>query len=179
MRRTSRPWAKLRKSRLAPTARHCLLSSAVGRSLTPPAAFGDIIGSVAREIEGKVRALSFERGYHPEFLGEYAARQASKNRLLALSALALLGILLLRVPSASGRDDRGDPREARDSYQDRSPKAHAFAARRFPRAAPGGADHREPAVRARQRSRGNPADRRRPLPRLARRLRHSPRHRRA
>jgi Cu/Ag efflux pump CusA len=50
---------------------------------------------VAREIEGKVKALSFDRGYHPEFLGEYAARQASKNRLLMLSAFALLGILLL------------------------------------------------------------------------------------
>ncbi len=56
---------------------------------------GRDLGSVAREIEDKVKALSFERGYHPEFLGEYAARQESKNRLLALSALALLGILLL------------------------------------------------------------------------------------
>jgi len=56
---------------------------------------GRDLGSVAREIEGKVKALSFERGYHPDFLGEYAARQASRNRLLALSALALLGILLL------------------------------------------------------------------------------------
>jgi Cu/Ag efflux pump CusA len=56
---------------------------------------GRDLGSVAREIESKVKAISFERGYHPEFLGEYAARQASQNRLLALSALALLGILLL------------------------------------------------------------------------------------
>ena len=56
---------------------------------------GRDLGSVAREIESKVKALSFERGYHPEFLGEYAARQQSRNRLFALSALALLGILLL------------------------------------------------------------------------------------
>jgi CzcA family heavy metal efflux pump len=56
---------------------------------------GRDLGSVAREIEGKVNALSFDRGYHPEFLGEYAARQAARNRLLALSAFALLGILLL------------------------------------------------------------------------------------
>jgi len=35
------------------------------------------------------------RGDHLEFLGEYAARQASKNRLLALSAFAPLGSLLL------------------------------------------------------------------------------------
>lgn len=56
---------------------------------------GRDLGSVAREIETKVKALPFARGYHPEFLGEYAARQASQNRLLALSGLALLGILLL------------------------------------------------------------------------------------
>jgi CzcA family heavy metal efflux pump len=56
---------------------------------------GRDLGSVAREIEDKVKALSFDRGYHPEFLGEYAARQASRNRLLGLSAFALLGILLL------------------------------------------------------------------------------------
>jgi CzcA family heavy metal efflux pump len=56
---------------------------------------GRDLGSVAREIEQRVKALSFEQGYHPEFLGEYAARQQSKNRLLALSGLALLGIILI------------------------------------------------------------------------------------
>jgi Cu/Ag efflux pump CusA len=56
---------------------------------------GRDLGTVAREVEEKVRGLSFERGYHPEFLGEYAARQASRNRLLALSGLALLGILMI------------------------------------------------------------------------------------
>ncbi len=56
---------------------------------------GRDLGVVAREIETKVRALDFERGYHPEFLGEYAARQASRNRLLALAALSLLGIFML------------------------------------------------------------------------------------
>ena len=34
---------------------------------------GDL-GRVAREIEARVLRLSFEPGYHPEFLGEYAAR---------------------------------------------------------------------------------------------------------
>lgn len=56
---------------------------------------GRDLGSVAREIETKVRALNYKAGYHPEFLGEYAARQASRNRLLALAAVSLLGILLL------------------------------------------------------------------------------------
>ncbi|HVU90065.1 MAG TPA: efflux RND transporter permease subunit [Pirellulales bacterium] len=56
---------------------------------------GRDLGSVAREIEERVRALPFDRGYHPEFLGEYAAREQSRRRLFALSALSLVGILLL------------------------------------------------------------------------------------
>jgi len=56
---------------------------------------GRDLGSVAREVETKVRSLNFARGYHPEFLGEYAVRQASRNRLLALAAVSLLGILML------------------------------------------------------------------------------------
>jgi CzcA family heavy metal efflux pump len=53
------------------------------------------LGSVAREIEGRVREIPFDRGYHPEVLGEYAAQRASKNRMLALVGLALVGILLI------------------------------------------------------------------------------------
>ncbi len=56
---------------------------------------GRDLGSVARDIEAAVRELPFDRGYHPEFLGEYAARQASQQRLLALGALSLIGILLI------------------------------------------------------------------------------------
>ncbi|MDB5385434.1 MAG: acriflavin resistance protein, partial [Planctomycetaceae bacterium] len=56
---------------------------------------GRDLGSVAREIEEKVKTLSFEHGYHPEFLGEYAAREESRRRLFALAALSLVGILLL------------------------------------------------------------------------------------
>ena len=56
---------------------------------------GADLGSVAREIEKRVQALSFAQGYHPEFLGEYAARQSSRNRLLLLAAFSVLGILVL------------------------------------------------------------------------------------
>ncbi len=56
---------------------------------------GRDLGSVAREIERGVGALSFAEGYHPEFLGEYAARKESQGRLLWLSFVALLGILVL------------------------------------------------------------------------------------
>ena len=53
------------------------------------------LGSVAREIEAKVKQLDFASGYHPEFLGEYAALAESRQRLFALAALSLIGILLL------------------------------------------------------------------------------------
>ena len=56
---------------------------------------GRDLGSLAREIEQRVRELPFAQGYHPEFLGEYAARQESQRQLLLLSGLALLGILVL------------------------------------------------------------------------------------
>jgi CzcA family heavy metal efflux pump len=56
---------------------------------------GADLGSVAREIEERVQALSFDQGYHPEFLGEYAARQSSRNRLLLLAAFSVIGILVL------------------------------------------------------------------------------------
>lgn len=56
---------------------------------------GRDLGSVAQEIEAKVRMVPFEREYHPEFLGEYAARQESTRRLYALTALALVGIILI------------------------------------------------------------------------------------
>ena len=56
---------------------------------------GRDLGAVAREIELKVKGLHFEPGYHPEFLGEYAARQESQRRLLGLAALSLIGILML------------------------------------------------------------------------------------
>jgi Cu/Ag efflux pump CusA len=56
---------------------------------------GRDLGSVARDIEAKTKAVHFARGYHPEFLGEYAAQQASKRRILMLSLFSLVGILLI------------------------------------------------------------------------------------
>ena len=56
---------------------------------------GRDLGSVAQDVETRVRQVPFEREYHPEFLGEYAARQESTRKLYALAALALIGIVLL------------------------------------------------------------------------------------
>jgi len=56
---------------------------------------GRDLGAVAREVEEKVGAIPFDREYHPEFLGEYAARQESTRKLYALAGLAVIGIVLL------------------------------------------------------------------------------------
>jgi CzcA family heavy metal efflux pump len=56
---------------------------------------GRDLGSVASEIEALVKAMPFEREYHPEFLGEYAARQQSTWKLLWMSLFSLAGIVLL------------------------------------------------------------------------------------
>jgi len=53
------------------------------------------LGAVAAEIEEKVTTIPFDREYHPEFLGEYAARQESSRQLYALAGLALTGIVLV------------------------------------------------------------------------------------
>jgi CzcA family heavy metal efflux pump len=52
-------------------------------------------GAVVRRIEQGVGGVGFERGYHPEILGEFAEQRRSRNRLLELSALSVLGIVLI------------------------------------------------------------------------------------
>lgn len=56
---------------------------------------GNDLGSVANEIEKRLEHLSFQQGYHPEVLGEYAAQRASRSKILSLSFLALIGIFLI------------------------------------------------------------------------------------
>jgi CzcA family heavy metal efflux pump len=57
---------------------------------------GRDLASVAKEIEQKVKSeVNFDLGYHPEFLGEYAALQQSRQRLAILSLFSLVGILLI------------------------------------------------------------------------------------
>jgi CzcA family heavy metal efflux pump len=56
---------------------------------------GRDLGSVAKDIEERIGNVAFDRGYHPEILGEYAVQQASKNRIGGLSLIALIGIFLI------------------------------------------------------------------------------------
>ena len=56
---------------------------------------GRDLGAVARDVQARLSAVSFERGYYAEVLGEYAERRASTNRLLLLALVSLAGIALI------------------------------------------------------------------------------------
>jgi CzcA family heavy metal efflux pump len=58
-------------------------------------ASGRDLGSVAREITAKLKSIEFDAGYHPELLGEYAEQQRSKNRILSVAALSVIGIFFI------------------------------------------------------------------------------------
>src|SRR4029450_11856251 len=49
---------------------------------------GRDLGAVARDIEAALDGLQFDAGYHPEVLGEYAARAESQQRLTALGVVS-------------------------------------------------------------------------------------------
>ena len=89
------PLGEVADLRMVPAPNEIKRESASRRLDITCNATGRDLGSVAREIEAQVKELSFDRGYHPEFLGEYAALQASWWRLIMLGGLALLGIVLL------------------------------------------------------------------------------------
>ena len=92
---TSVPLGQVAHLSIVPAPNEIKRESASRRIDVTCNAEGRDLGSVAREIEERVRKLDFPREYHPEFLGEYAAREQSRKRLFALTTLALAGIVLL------------------------------------------------------------------------------------
>lgn len=56
---------------------------------------GRDLGAVIADVEAAVDGIPFDIGYHPEFLGEFAERQAAQERLLLFAFAALIGIFLL------------------------------------------------------------------------------------
>ncbi len=53
------------------------------------------LGTVAKAVNTAVAKVPFATGYHPEVLGEYVALKEARGRLWSVSALCLIGILLL------------------------------------------------------------------------------------
>ncbi len=81
--------------RLAPAPNEITRENASRRLDVTANVRGRDLGSVAREVERAVRAMPFDAGYHPEFLGEYEAKRAASQRLLWLSLLAMVGVFLI------------------------------------------------------------------------------------
>jgi Cu/Ag efflux pump CusA len=55
---------------------------------------GDL-GSIVGEFQDKLTAVTFDRGYSTQLLGEYTERQAANRWLLATAGIAVLAIFLL------------------------------------------------------------------------------------
>ena len=65
---------------------------------------GRDVGAVATDADRALKQVQFPLEYHAEVLGDYADRQAERNRLLAVSVAAALAIfLLLQAALASWR----------------------------------------------------------------------------
>jgi Cu/Ag efflux pump CusA len=65
------------------------------RRLDVSATFEGDLGAVVGQLEEKLKAVQFDRGYHAEILGEFAERQAAQRQLLATAVIAGAAILLL------------------------------------------------------------------------------------
>ncbi len=65
---------------------------------------GRDLGSVAEEVESRLKKVAFSAGYYPVLLGEFKERQAAQRRLLDYSIFVAIGIFLLL--HASFRDWR-------------------------------------------------------------------------
>jgi CzcA family heavy metal efflux pump len=89
------PLGEVADVRVMPTPNEITRENASRRLDVTANVRGRDLGGVARDVEQAVRALKFDAGYHPEFLGEYAAQRESSRRLLWLSLLAMVGIYLI------------------------------------------------------------------------------------
>lgn len=89
------PLSEVADVRVVPTPNEITRENASRRLDVTANVSGRDLGGVARDVESGVRELKFDAGYHPEFLGEYAAQRESSRRLLALSLLSLVGIFLI------------------------------------------------------------------------------------
>jgi len=56
---------------------------------------GRDLGSVARDVEHRLKEVEFPLEYHAELLGEYAERQAAQQRILIAGLIAVIGIFFL------------------------------------------------------------------------------------
>ena len=89
------PLSEIAEVRFVPTPNEITRENVSRRLDVTANVRGRDLGAVARAVEASVGTVKFDAGYHPEFLGEYAAQRESSRRLLLLSILAMAGIFLI------------------------------------------------------------------------------------
>ena len=91
----SAPLSELADVRVTPTPNEITRENVSRRLDVTANVRGRDLGRIARDVEASVRTVKFDAGYHPEFLGEYAAQRDASRRLLLLSLLVLVAIYLI------------------------------------------------------------------------------------
>lgn len=89
------PLSALADVQIAPTPNEITREGASRRIDVTCNVRGRALGDVATDVKTALAGITFPTGYHAELLGEYAARQESRNRLLALAGFSLIGIFML------------------------------------------------------------------------------------
>jgi Cu/Ag efflux pump CusA len=56
---------------------------------------GRDVGAVANDVEQRIQSMQFPLEYHAEVVGDYAAQQAARSRLLGVAIVVVLGMLLV------------------------------------------------------------------------------------
>ena len=85
----------LAKVQMQPTPNVVLRENTSRRMQVEANVRGRDLRSVAREVQERLKKVSFPLGYHAEMLGEFQERQAAQRRLLIFSVLSAIGIFLL------------------------------------------------------------------------------------
>jgi CzcA family heavy metal efflux pump len=89
------PMSELANVRITPTPNMVIRENNSRRLDVGTDVTGGDVASVAREIERRLDAVQFPQGYHAEVLGQWEEARSAQERLLAFSAIAVVGILLL------------------------------------------------------------------------------------
>lgn len=89
------PLAEIAEIIIAPVANKITREAASRRIDVTCNVKGRDLAGVAKDIKAILGDITFDSGYYPELLGEYAAQQRAKERLFSISLFSLLGIFLI------------------------------------------------------------------------------------
>jgi Cu/Ag efflux pump CusA len=87
--------AEVADVRIVPTPSHTEHENTQRRFDVSANVRGRDLGSVAADVDRRLKEVKFPLGYHAEVIGEEAERRVAQRRLLLIAAVAAVGILLM------------------------------------------------------------------------------------